>query len=116
MAADREGRRRGSALLGLMLLARPAHLMCNPSTPSMPRVSLSVCTDSLCESLGSAAVVQQLRVNPIGISVTSCGCLGRCGTRVQVCIEDLDTGGCELCDGVDETRSALRTYGYSLPP
>ena len=86
------------------------------ATAGTQRVALAVCTDSLCESLGSAEVVRELRASGLGIAVSSCGCLGRCGTRVQVCIEDLETDGCELCDGIAETRRSLVAYGYAMRP
>jgi hypothetical protein len=77
-----------------------------------PRVDVSVCTDSLCESLGAADVLRELRESGLDVAISSCGCLGRCGTGVQVCIEDLDAGGFELCDGISKARAALRERGY----
>lgn len=80
---------------------------------ALPKLDISVCTDSLCESLGSDEVLRELRSSGIGIEISACGCLGRCSAKVQVCIEDVASGHCELCDGIEETRRALGAYGYA---
>jgi hypothetical protein len=93
---------------------RIAHrLRASVRASALPKLDISVCTDSLCDSLGAAGVLSELRASGLSVDISACGCLGRCSAKVQVCIEDVALGQCELCDGIEETRRALRTYGYA---
>lgn len=75
-------------------------------------VDVLVCTDSLCESLGAEARLDELKARDLGgARVYSSGCLGRCGLGVQICVEDRSTRRSTLCESVDEVLDALVEMG-----
>lgn len=76
------------------------------ASSSAPDVEIIVCTDSLCDSLGAEQVLQQLRERS-PVRVCSSGCLGRCGMGVQICVENMATGGSALVESVDDALGVV---------